>query len=131
MTPTAFCKLVEARLGWSPPDPALPEWQRYQSEAAKVKRRIEDNPVLYSWRNLSLAVELLRRQRIERTPIGVFAYVPAAIDAARVEDDDLELQISHAVAFEFSLGDPDGWGARMTRARGAYRVEVYREWQQR
>lgn len=127
MTPTAFCELVENRLGWQAPDDV--PWRRYRVEAAKVKRKIAQAPDLYTWRNLQLAVEFCRRQQLERTPVGVMAYVQPALEAAAEEDTDLEKQIYMAVRVELAKGDPEGWVGRLTRAQGQYRAEAFREWQ--
>jgi hypothetical protein len=127
MTPTAFCQMVENRLGWSPPD-GVP-WRRYQAEAAKVKRKINTNPDLFTWRNLTLAVEFCAREHLERTPVGVFSYVQPALEAAVEETTDLEDQIMQAVRVELAKGDPDSWVGVLTRAQGRFRVEMLQEWQ--
>lgn len=127
MTPTAFCQLVENRLGWSPP-PGGPAYRRYVVEAAKVKRKIASNPELYTWAALELAVELLARERLPRTPIGVFSHVERALTMARLPETDLEEQIRSAMRYEGLRGDPGGWVTRFTRATGPYRAEVLDEW---
>ncbi len=130
MTPTAFCKHVEGRLGWEPPD-VEPQWRRYMVEARKVARKRQQDPNRFTWRNLTLAVELLRRRQLTRTPCGVFAYVDLAVERANVEPTDLETAIVDAINAELCVGDPAGWAGRLMRARGSYRREVLEEWRAR
>jgi hypothetical protein len=125
---TEFCKAVEARLGWVAPN--LPAYARYRVEAAKVKRKIETNPDLYTWRNLELAIELLSRERKSRNPMGVFAHVERAVEMAVEPEADIETQIREAIRYETPRGDPAGWVARLTRAVGHYRSQALREWQE-
>jgi hypothetical protein len=126
MTPTAFCQLVENKLGWQPPAGA--PWQQYIAEAGKVRRKVAEDPTRYTWDNLKLAVELLARERQPRTPIGVFAHVDRALDLALDKDHDIEQEIREVVAYETKLGDPAGWGIRFARAQGRYREEALEEW---
>lgn len=126
MTPTEFCKIVEARLGWSPP--AGPPFKRYQAEARKVTNKIATNPVLYTYENLLLAVELLVREKQPRTPIGVFGHVDRALDLALDKEVPVEEQIREATAIEARRGDPDGWVERFARAVGIYRPQTLQEW---
>lgn len=126
MNATEFCKLVEARLGWEAP--AGSPRMRYRAEAAKVNRKIQTNPHLYTWDNLQLAVALLVREKKSRTPIGVFAHVERALTVATEQEVDVEEQIRAIVAYETSLGDPMGWVVRFSRAVGHYRVLAVEEW---
>lgn len=128
-----FCKHVEGRLGWEPPqgDVEEPDFRRYGAEAAKVKRKIATDPDRFTWRNLKLAVEYCRRQHLTRTPVGVFAYVDAAVEKATVPVDDVEAALQQAMRQENAKGDPEGWAARMMRASGRYRAEVLEEWRAR
>lgn len=128
MNATEFCKVVENRLGWAPP--AGPGWKQYSPEAAKVKRKVATNPSLYSWDNLLLAVELLVREKKSRSPLGVFAHVERALDLALDKDDDIEVLIREAVAYEQHRGDPDGWVTRFARATGGYRALALAEWRE-
>lgn len=131
MTPMSFCQLVEGRLGWSPGDfpPDVPGWQRYRAEAGKVQRKMRQDPARYTWRNLKLAVEFLRRQHLTRTPIGVFAYVDAALAKSAVPETQIEGRIQAAIAAETAQGDPDGWAARLMRVHHSYRLEALVEWE--
>lgn len=128
MTPTEFCKLVEAHLGWEAPAGA--PHQRYRAEASKVKKKIATNPDLYTWHNLQLAVALLRREKKPRSPVGVFSHVNRALDLSLDRDTDVEEQIRKVVAYETALGDPAGWAVRFARATGAYRAEALAEWRE-
>src|SRR4051812_23932896 len=98
MTPTEYCQLVEARLGWLPPEGVA--FRRYQGEARKVTSKQKTNPSLFSFDNLRLAVELLAREKKTRTPIGVFAHVQRAIDLAPAKEPDVELEIREAMRVE-------------------------------
>lgn len=132
MTPTSFCQLVEGRLGWAPNVSAqTPNWQRYRVEARKVARKLDEDPARFTWRNLRLAVELLRRRQLTRTPCGVFAYVDLALQKANTLPDDTEAAVTRVMHAELAVGDPDGWAARLMRARGRYRLEVLEEWHAR
>lgn len=126
-TPTAFVKHVEASLGWEPP--TGPEWKRYQGEARKVATKRATNPGLYSFENLRLAVQLLRRERKERTPVGVFSHVERALDLRLDVETDIEQDIRSAIRLEARRGNPDGWCERLTRAQGYYRKAALEEWQ--
>jgi hypothetical protein len=126
---TEFCKLVEARLGWAPPDFG-PPYTRYQTEAAKVKRKVAKDPFLYTWANLELAVELcVREKRHIVNPLGVFYHVTRAVEMANTDDDAVEAAIQAAMRVEGILGDPDGWVVRFSRAQGHYRLQALREWE--
>lgn len=126
MTPTAYIVHVENTLGWEAP--VGEEWQRYQREARNVILRQETNPELYTWRNLMLATEYLRRRKTSRSPLGVFAYVELALAEAPVDDTELETNIRTAVARELRAGDILGWAARFARATGSYRGQAYAEY---
>lgn len=126
MNAVDFCQLVESSLGWEAPN--LPAWHRYRVEAAKVNKKIATNPALYTWDNLVLAVELLRRERKSRSPLGVFSHVQRALDLALDEEHDVEEEIRRVVALEVSLGDPSGWAGRFSRTTGHYRRLALDEW---
>lgn len=128
MSATAFIKLVEERLGWeAPPGPAH---LRYRAEVGKVNRRVAEDPFLYTWDNLHLAVALLAKEKKPRTPLGVFAHVQRALDLAMDRETDVEAEIRKAVAYETELGDPAGWVVRFARAVGGYRAEALQEWRE-
>lgn len=124
--PTEFCRLVEHRLGWVPP--AGPEWQRYRTMASRVAKKMDHDPELYTLRNLELAVELLVREKLPRSPLGVFAHVPRAVEQAVEPEGDVEAAIRAACAVEQGRGDPDGWVTRFARAVGPYRKRALVEW---
>lgn len=127
---TAFCKHVEARLGWLPEDRYAPAWQRYRGEASKVLRKIATNPELYTWRNLGLAVEYLAREKKTRSPVGVFSYVGVALEAAANPDPAVEEELRAALRLEMAKGDPKGWVERLNRAVGPFRMELLNQWRQ-
>lgn len=129
MNATEFCQLVENRLGWEPPQ-GLPSWNRYRVAAAQVNTKVASNPSLFTWENLSLAVELLVREKQSRSPVGVFAHVDRALDLALDPEEDLDEEIRKVVAYETLLGDPAGWASRLTRAQGTFRREALTEWKE-
>lgn len=126
MNATEFCQLVETRLGWEAP--AGGERRRYMTEAGKVNKAIAKNPHVYTWDNLRLAVELLRREKKSRTPFAVLAHVERARDLALDQDTDVEADIRGAMAIETEKGDLEGWAVRFARTEGAYRRIVLDEW---
>ena len=122
---TAYMVLVENALGWKPP--AGRGSPRYNVEVKRVKEAMAADPLL-SLDNLELTVELLRRERKPRSPLGVFAHVKRAVDMRREDTDDLEVAIWEAMSYEIARGDPAGWSTRFARAQGSYREEVLNEW---
>lgn len=126
MKPTDFCKHVENHLGWAPP--AGPAWRQYQAEAHKVSARQASNPELFTWDNLQLAVNLLRKEKKSATPLGVFYHVDRALDLAMDKQHDTEVELQEIIRHEAERGDPDGWVGRLSRARGIYRQEALAEW---
>lgn len=126
MNAIEFCNLVENKLGWEAPPGH--NRLRFVAEAGKVNSKIATNPELYTWRNLVLAVELLVREKLTRTPVGVFAYVERAVEMGRELEGDLETQIREICRIEEELGDPDGWVGRFSRAHASYRALAVEEW---
>lgn len=126
MTPTEFCVLVENRLGWRPPQG--PQWRRYQAQARQVASLIALNPELYTERNLRLAVELLAREKKQRSPVWVLSHVERALDLALDPEHEVEHEIFKAVSHEVMAGDPDGWVVRFSRASGGFRKQLLDEW---
>lgn len=128
-SPTSFCQLVETELGWD-----NPQWfkgkRAYMVEAAKVKRMIAARPDLYTWGNLKLAVQLLKREQQTRTPVGVFAHVVRALEAAAAPEVSIEVDVQRAIAVEQLRGDPDGWIGRFMRAAPAFQAQLLMEWRQ-
>lgn len=125
--PGQFIDAVENTLGWSS---ALrgPRWKVRKIEAGKVDKKRATNPALYTWPNLMLALELCRRERLPRTPTGVFAHVERALELRRAPEVDLEEAIREATAREVAAGDPDQWVTRFARSAGHYRKEAYEQW---
>lgn len=126
-TDTDFVKLVENRLGWVNPRPG-PDWRRYQHIATRVAaRRAQTGATLA---DLELAVALLAREKIARSPLGVFAHVERARELAREAEHDIDAAITEAMRQEELRGDPDDWATRFARAHGSYRQELYDRWNQ-
>lgn len=126
MSSTAFCKYVENRLGWSPPN--APYKYKYMAEAKRVEENIADNPELFTYDNLKAAVELLARERKFSRPSGVFVHVVRALNLVRDKEVDLDIDIRHAMSIEAAMGDPNGWVERLARAVGPYRTQALQEW---
>lgn len=118
-----FMRDVENRLGWVPQN----KHARRATER-KVQDKIQTNPELYTARNLNLALELLVREKTQRSPLGVIAHVERAVAMARDTTSDLEAKIAQAVRYETGWGDKDGWATRFARSSGVWREATYREW---
>lgn len=127
MRPAEFCELVERRLGW---EAKPPRWRSIVTEASKVSRRIEENPSLYTWENLRLTVELLAREKLSRSPLGVFAHVERAVELIVEPEDDTEEQIREVMRYESMVGDPHGWTVRFARADGHFRKVLLDQWRE-
>lgn len=129
-TATQFVELVSNRLGWLPPGKAEP-WREVAIEASKVKRKIATNPVLYTWDNLELAVELLARERVTpKSPAAVCWHVERALRLAEVDVSraTIDAEVEEAIRLEVEAGDPDQWAIRLARSFGMGRVEVLNQW---
>lgn len=125
-TATEYCQLVEARLGWLPPEG--PAWSRYNVMAGRVKRRMADFDVTFA--DLALAVELCVKEKRPRHPLGVFHAVPIARAKANQPEPDLEFNIRAAIAYETERGDPAGWVDRLHRAQGPGRQQALEDWKE-
>ena len=120
-----FCIRVENTLGWSH-DRSMPRWKALSIEAAKLRRKMSTDPALYTWPNLELAVELLRREQREvDSPAAVCWHVERALALAAVPEpvlDDIDADIDELVneiaQRELAAGDPEGWAMRLLRAWG-------------
>lgn len=125
---TEFCQLVENTLGWEP-DETLPPWKVMSAEVGKLKRKMATKPKLYTWENLTLAAELLRRERKTVTsPAAVCWHVERAIRAAnQTVTSDIVGHIHAAVTEAFLAGEPE-WVERLARAIGDGRYEVLEQW---
>jgi len=119
-TATEFVQRVENVLGWTP---AGSGWKARTVEAAKVNKRISEDPALYSWVHLELAVELMRRERRCVAPLTVMSHVKRALELAPVTEraDAIDAQIQEIASVQRAKGDPGGWADRLLRARGAGR----------
>lgn len=129
---TELVVLIENTLGWTPPD-HLPLWKSRSVEAGKINRQVEANPRLYTWHNLELAVEYLRRKRQPvKSPVGVIYAVEKALEdaAAPPVQRPLGELIDSALAWEHEHELPDSakWIGWLTRASGNARQGVYDEW---
>lgn len=132
MNATEFCEHVENTLGWEPPElkPGQPGWKRYMGEAAKLNRKIKTRPDLYTWDNLLLTVEWLRRQRKAAGPTGVCWFVVEALKEAPAPDplsDRLTGEVFDALTEAMVAGEPD-WVETLARATGSARHQVLIDW---
>lgn len=123
---------IENTLGWNS-----------QSGMGRVKLRrvmvdrmlttISQNPTLYTWENLYLTVELLRRKRVQvKSPLFIFFKVEEAVAHANtpVAVSSLADQIAKAVAHEQGT-QRDGWQVwvrQLNRAVADYRQDALDEW---
>ncbi len=133
LKPTQFVLILENTLGL-PLDMSMPEWKARSIQAGQVKKKIAKNPRLYSWDNLLVAVEWCREHKKEiKQAAGIFHFVEQALkeraDSGALTDS-LSRRVDAAIEREKSLGDPDGFVSRLTRASGPVRGEVLAELQQ-
>lgn len=131
MNATEFCEHVENTLGWEPTvKDGDPKWKRYMVEAAKLNRKVKSDKDLYTWDNLLLTVEWLRRKRKATTPTGVCWHVEKALKEAAVPDplnDHLTALVFSAITEAMVAGEPD-WVEKLARATGSARTEALTDW---
>lgn len=127
----AFLQVVENTLGW---DPGKRGSRRRGQElyVGKVLDKIATNPQLYTWDNLGLAVELVRRKRhVIQSPLNVFSFVEEAVELAYVPiERPLDEEMAEATRLEYSRTDPDAelWLMRLARAADHARADVLQMW---
>lgn len=129
---TEFVILCENTLGYNP-DETKDLWKARAIMAGRLKRAIAQKPTLYTWANLELAVEMLRRQRQPiQSPLFVLYKVEEALKAApeATPPKPLAELVEQAVAAERSQPalTSASWVSQLTRAVGKYRQETYDEW---
>ncbi len=128
---TEFVVLCENTLGWVP-DETKELWKARSIQAGRLNKAIKKNPALYTWPNLELAVELLRRRRQPiKSPMFVLYVVEDALRLARQEQArPLADLVDEAIAFEHSQPalTSHSWIGQLTRAVGKYRQDAYDEW---
>lgn len=126
-----FVLIQERQLGLML-DPSIPEWKAKSVQASILRKKMESNPKLYTWENLTLTAEWMRHRRMTVTNAAtICSFVERALrdqgdDGAA--SDKLSLKIQKAIAYEMSIGDPDGWLSPLTRSFGTARGEVLAEW---
>ena len=132
-----FVEYVEGALGWAPPvTDKTPRWKAIAVEAGKVNKKVATNPALFTWENLALTVEWLRRRKeVIKTPTAIFWRVEDALrdSATPVRPErpaDIATAVQQAVDTEQAKRAPgwQGWVSRLTRAQGAGRQDTYNEW---
>jgi hypothetical protein len=127
---TEFVVLCENTLGYNP-DPTKELWRARSIMAGRLNKAIKAKPLLYTWANLELAVELLRRQRQPvASPMYVLYKVEEALKAAAAAQvRPLGELVDEAIAAERALPEPDErWVQQLTRAVGKYRQDALDEW---
>jgi hypothetical protein len=120
-----FCIRVENTLGWSH-DRSMPRWRALSIEASRLRRKMDTDPALFTWPNLELAVELLRREQREvASPTAVCWHVERALALAAAPepvldgiDADIDDLVNEIAQRELADGDPEGWAMRLHRAWG-------------
>lgn len=127
-----FVEHCEQTLGWSPnPRAGLSRGRRAAAE--KLLTRMKQNLALFTWPNLHLAVELLRRRRTTiGSPSAVCLYVDEAVRKAvePVVRIDVAARVERAADYEQANRLPDWqhWYGRLVRARGDAREQLVTEW---
>lgn len=124
----------ENYLGFQPKyPPSVPRWRVLSLEVAKLKKAMAENPRLYTFQNLQLALEYSRRKRLPiHSPKGLLYRIEDALELANVDKpiSDLQAEITAAIGWEKDRDD-DGsmrWIHRLVRAAGPGRIEVLDEW---
>jgi hypothetical protein len=131
-----FVIKVENTVGWVLPL-NKPVYRARAAAAGAVKKKVATKPTLYTDRNLLLALEYCRRERIQVTsPAAVLWHVEEALKQANTVEvvapvrSDLTQQIAEAVKWEHYRDDEDssGWLMRLQRAQGGGREAVLEDW---
>ena len=125
---TELVRTVENTLGWAPHN----RRQRNLMIVA-VLAKIEEQPTLYTWHNLALTVELLRRQRVQAgSPMFLFCKVQEAVDAAYIPVlvSTLAQLVEGAIEREQDrqLDGWQDWVGRLSRATGQGRQVAHDQW---
>lgn len=133
-TATEFVLAVENMLGWAAEEtPTKPLWKVRQIEAGKVNRKRKEDPELYSWENLEIAMLWCLHNRTPvKSPLGVFYKVTKALAERPREERARPLGdlIDEAIAQEMGsqqIGWQE-WVITLQRAGGPARAEVLQEW---
>lgn len=128
---TEFVVHCENTLGYVP-DETKELWKARSIQAGRLNKAIKTKPQLYTWANLELAVEYLRRKRQPiKSPLFALYVVEDALRLARQEQDrPLGELIDEALHFERanSALTSHSWVDQLTRAVGKYRQDAYDEW---
>lgn len=134
-SPLGFVIYVENTLGWDAVlSQKVPLFKARNVEAGILTKKMATNPRLYTWDNLALAVEYLRRQRKPvKSPTAVLWHVETAIKAANqpAKVTTVQAEIDEALAWEYNHALPDHveWIGRLVRAGfGPGQRDVLVEW---
>lgn len=121
----AFIQRLENTLGYLP--------RNRSQDVTLLLKAMEDKPTLYTWHNLDLAVEMLRRQRkTVHTSRAILLYVEQAVALANAPvvttpiADLIEAAIAHEQ--EHRADGFEAWIGKLIRSKGDYRHEVYADW---
>ena len=128
---TDFIIHCENTLGWVP-DETKELWKARSIQAGRLNKAIAKKPSLYTWENLELAVEFLRRKRQPiKSPMFVLYVVEDALRAAQeAQVRPLGEQIDEAIAAEYSQPELTSmtWVDQLSRSVGQYRQDTLTEW---
>lgn len=130
-----FIKHCEDVLGWLPnPNPRVPRTQARRQCATRLVAAMKEDPERYTWHNLLLAVELVRREKtVIRSPLYLLHRVDDALKLANAPVAEVPLEEAIRAALMRESVTPDDersryWTVRFTRATGRYRREAYDAW---
>lgn len=138
---TEIVILAENRLGYTHPTHTakgaeIPLWKARMTQASVLNRKIKENPHLYTWENLELAIEYAWRKRLPlKTVAGLCWLVQDAVKLAAVKEDKkaVSTTVEDAITWEMShpeLPDHDLWLRRLVRSQGRERLETLAEWEE-
>ena len=125
---TELVQTVENTLGWAP------HGVRHRKlVVAEVVGKIAERPGVYTWENLAITVEFLRRKRIQvGSPMYLFRRLEEAVEAAYLPPpvSTLAQLVEAAVLHEQATQREDWqhWVGRLTRATGAGRLVAHDAW---
>lgn len=135
-TATQLVELCENQLGFTfDLENGVPIYKQRQREVAKIKRKMKENPKLYTLANLELAVEYSWRKRLAiKSPLALFHRVEWALrEAAENENPtDAQAAVQQAVNWELTQSDDmaEVWIGRLMRAQGRGALDTYKLWKE-
>lgn len=130
----ALVEMCENQLGFDYDlENGIPIYKQRRIEVGKIKRKMKENPKLFTLENLELALEYSWRKRLAiKSPMGLFWRIEAALEDAVEKDNrtDVQMSVDDAVAWELGHQDDETetWVGRLLRAQGHGAQEALEIW---